>query len=235
MRDDDDLLVTLGRAEREAARVPERWLAVSMGTASASELAEIAEEALRDPDVRRYRARFTPLEADLEQAITARALRAVRARRGWRAAWSALAAAAVVLLGWMAWAMQSGLPAYTLEVSAQDAPMRGREAVTLVPRHHADSALTLVLRPERRRGDVAVDAFVEVAGQVRRLAIPYEVASTGAIRVDGRVRDLLPGIRGEAALLLVVRARGAAPLGPEALAGAQAEGRVHRYHLRIVE
>lgn len=220
---DEPLMRALGEAEREAQEVPERWRRLATGEASPQEVAALEAEAARDPEVARLLARFSPFSAAEDEALVAALVTTTRPRRPARLRWAvggvALAAAAAALLT-VALPRGAGLPAYQLEASTPDLERRGDAPTAGLPRHHPDSALSLILRPEARvEGPVAVQAFLLMDGAAQPLDARWEVKD-GAARLDGRVGDLLPGRSGPLTLLAVVRPADAPPVSADALMAA---------------
>lgn len=227
----DTILEQLGRAEREAQQIPERWLRLSRGEASAEEIAELEAEAARDPEAAALYEMFRPLDSAQDDALTQTLLTRIDAesRMRWNpmamVAFVGTAAAAAAALGLWSTATPQLLPVYGLEASTSDLGYRGHEAVTVtktLPRHHPDSSLTLVLRPEAPvLESVAAQAFLLDANGARELSVSLQQSSSGAVRLDGRVRDLVGTQQGVMTVILVVRPETQAPISSDDLSNAR--------------
>lgn len=101
----------------------------------------------------------------------------------------------------------SPLP-YQLEVTGGDRVVRSAgPAAADIRELRPESVLEIVLRPSGAiDGPVALHAFVRKDAVVERWPVRSEISSTGAVRVRGRVSELLPGRIGDLELMLVVTA-----------------------------
>lgn len=222
-----DSLEKLGRAEREAqAEVPAEWVALAEGRADAAEVERLRLQSENDPVARELWARFRPLDAAFDDALAARLLAGrtpatvaavvrgdfagtARFERRWIAgAAVVLAVAAALLFAWMPRAIV--LPPYALEVSSPDRAVRGSDGAG-AGAQHLESALTLILRPgSASDAEVIVEAYRVWQGKSESWRPPMEISESGAIRIDGKIADLLPGVRGEVTLIFVVRPKSGA-------------------------
>ncbi len=250
----DPQLLSLGQVEREEQKIPAVLEALTEGATTDAQRVALQEEASRDEDAARRYARFSAMTTSEEDALV-ESLAGVTKRGqaqqekgqlislfGWKAkAMTCLALAAAIGLAWLA-VPTAPLPVYRLEASIADLQHRGAPKVRSLPQHHPQSALSIVLRPSQNaQGEVAVDAFWQAGktGALKPWSAPLSIAPTGAVRVDGRIETLLPGVQGEVTLWLAVRSADRAPLtveGARALAaGGEPQGhRLLSYSFRIL-
>ncbi len=206
----DELLSELGRREREAQKIPEKWRALAEGRASNAEVEGLRAAAANDPKAALLWERFRPLDASTDAAITALLLSKVKKKDSRpRRILAVLALAAAIAFAVVMYPRDSSIPAYRLEANAGDSDTRGSTAagsILSVPVYRQGSALTLVLRPGSAVDkDVVVETYYEHGGLEERWNVPLTIAESGAIRVDGRVAELLPNMTGEVMLTFVVR------------------------------
>jgi hypothetical protein len=243
----EELIATLGEAEREAQRIPERWRRLSLGEATQGEVEALRQEAARDPEASLMWARFAPLDAAEDEALVTSLLEARTRgsrRRGLRTArWGAAGLAAAAAAALVVATRPGGrLPEYQLEAGTPDLMHRGAAAPPEVPRHHTGSVLALVVRPAAPVAEpVAVQAFLQDGDGAQPLDAAWEISTAGAARLEARVSALMPGRRGALTLVAVVRPAAAPPVSAEALAAAIRADRPPdgtrwaRYRMQVVE
>jgi hypothetical protein len=211
---DEELLGLLGEAARDRAGDDERWDAFAEGSLQGEALdAFLDEERARatTPEARaQLEARIeatrplgeelgafveraegalaaapseAPTAAMAVSAASAPTAPRARAWRVWGGAATVLAAAAAAFLI----VRPAATPGYELEVSGGATTQRGADETT--SRFHRDDHLVVVLRPTDRV-DGAVRARV-LSASGGELAVPVEVSSTGAVRLDVRVGELV--------------------------------------------
>lgn len=225
---EEQILSTLGEAEKAAQTIPERWRRLAEGQASASEVALLEAEASRDTQAALLLARFRPLESADEDliagAMMAQRQRARSASPSW---WMAAgAAAAAAAFAWVGLPHEPPLPGYALEAATPDLGYRGAQgSPDSVPKHHVSSALSLIMRPSTPvTTPLAVQTFVIVGDRAMELDAAWELSAAGAARLDGVVSNLLPGHSGSLTLVGLVRSAGHAPISSQAAWRAQQEG-----------
>lgn len=219
---DEVMLFRLGDEEQAAQVIPDRWRRLAEGAASASEIATLQAEAQQDAQAALLWDRFRPLDAVDEQGIAEAMLTHQRSSRRGPSLWlgaGIAAAAAVAAFAWVGLPNETALPGYGLEASTPDIGYRGgRPAVGDVPRHHPDSALSLIVRPETPvAAPIAVQAFALVQDRAILLRATWELSPSGAARLDAQVSDLLPGRSGLLTLVAVVRPADAPPISSQRL------------------
>lgn len=150
-------------------------------------------------------------------------------RARWLAAASVVSAAAAAVLMWR---LTAGTPAgdlgaYGLTVR-DDAvqALRSTDAKAEVSRYRVDSEVDWVLSPEREVARVVeLRVVARAAGGWEELVVPVFTRSpAGALRIRGRLADVLPLKPGRWQLAFVVSAAGHAPASAAAVAGAVGDG-----------
>jgi hypothetical protein len=237
MRDDDHWLRALAQADREAQaedrqRFDERWDRLSRGELSAKEERELRALAETSEPAREAWEAFRPLGPDFQAGV----VRAIRAQGlgpaadavaappakllpfPWRAprlaAWSSLAAAAVVVLAVLLHPA-APLPAYaSLTISGGLHTIRGEEsqaAGALAP----GDRFQVILQPATRASGKGLEArlFLLRGGEKRPLEARSEILpESGAVKMESSIgRDLQPGTW---TLWAVVGRRGKLPDDP---------------------
>ncbi len=228
---DDDLLKALGRLERERrdAEQHDPWRALTEGALSAEERRELEGRAERTDEGRRLRALAAPVGQDLADRLLAR-MAAEQAPRTalpqwWRGVGLAigLSTAAASIIAYVATRPDApGLPAYAAEIEGGDAPMRGADSVLAERALTSDSVLAVTLRPDVPvQGVVDVRVFLAEGAALRPIGIHAEVSAQGAVRIGGRVGQLLGVDRpGAYEIVAVVGRPEHLPDSPDALARA---------------
>jgi hypothetical protein len=234
---DDELLKELARVAREQkqdGKLDERWDGLSAGTLSDEERAELERLAAQSPEGKEAHEAFRPLDAAARERISARLEQELAParpqapaerreakvlpfrRRGWQVASGAAVAAAAAVAAFVLLPAQKGppLPGYSLSLAGiQELRSDGAEAE--VARLEPGSQLVLVLRPEQAVGGrVEVRAFLFRDGEGRAWTPPMEVSEDGAVRIRGRVEELLPLSPGEWTLAVAVGRPGEVPDEP---------------------
>lgn len=204
-----DTITKLVQAEREEQTIPEEWLEVVEGRASDEQIAALEARAAHDEEAAFLLAAFRPMSDESEEALVQSLLpekKVVRFRPRRRIATAVMTlAAAAAAMFFVVRAGDQPMPAYHLEASTPDLGFRGDAKTVERPKHHVGSGLAIVLRPQVPfDGDVEVATFVEQNGARTRIELPVEISERRAIRVDGVVRELLPGRIGPATLVFVV-------------------------------
>lgn len=252
----DDLfrrLKSVGEREMAQRHDDAQWRARSAGTLDAAEDAKLAAKAESDPETAHMFRATAPRDDAYLDALTAKALDAVRADAAPKRAgngggkvlrlFPALAlpmAAAAGLLFWMSnRAPHEALPAYALSVDGTDRFQRGGPAPepTDERRTLSDGAhLTVVLRPATPPV-ATVDAWAWVEGDGARHAagVAPRVESSGTVILEGQDRAVFGNARGDLDLVLAVATHGAIDGTLEAAAKAAERGgpEVHVAHVRV--
>jgi len=167
----------------------------------------------------------TPLDAPLgpafEEAVVARIVPVVRSRKSARprvlfylAPVAALAAAAALLLviRRAPLAGDAALPAYVLTVAGglDDVRAGGQPAATSSVAAHAQSPVTLLLRPDTAVHEaLTVRVFASRDGNVHEVAAEVRTSATGSVEVRGRLGTLVGDAPGGATLVVIVARQGA--------------------------
>ncbi len=228
----DPLLRRLAQAKKEEqdaehARLDERWDRLSAGELSPEEEAELRALAETSEEGRQAYEAFRPLGSDFHaqvvravqgQSLAPEARREVDAvsekppglrrplpRRASRlAGWSALAAAAALVLLLRAPGTQPPLPSYAMELSGGVQEMRGDPASP--PRTFPPgSQLELVLRPQTAvSGPLAVRYFLGRGNALQPWPAPGVITADGSVRVAGTVGREITIPPGEWTLWVVV-------------------------------
>jgi hypothetical protein len=229
---DDELLKELARVARErkqAEPLDERWDGLAAGTLSAEERAELERLAGESPDAKAAHEAFRPLDAAARERIAARVEQELAAaapprgakvlpfrRRAWQVATGAAVAAAAAVAVFVLVPSNQGppVPGYSLSLAGiQELRSEGTEAE--VARLEPGSQLVLLLRPEETvGGPVEVRAFLFQGGEGRAWSPPMERSEDGAVRIRGRVEELLQVPPGEWTLAVAVGRPGAVPTEP---------------------
>lgn len=136
-------------------------------------------------------------------------------------------AAAVVLwrVTMVAPALDLGVYGVTVRDDAVQA-MRSTDTKAEVSRYRLDSEIDWVLSPEREVGRVVdLRVVARAAGGWEELVVPVFTRSpAGALRIRGRLADVLPLKPGRWQLAFVISAAGQAPASASAVAGVVADG-----------
>ena len=236
---DDPLLRSLAQVKREEqdaemASLDERWDRLSAGELSPEEEAELRALAETSEDARQAYEAFRPLgpefQAQVVRAVQAQNL-APEARRevdatpekspGQRrplprrasrwAGWSAVAAAAALVLLLRAPDTQAPLPGYAVELTGGVQEMRGDPASP--PRTFPPgSPFDLVVRPQTAvSGPLEARYFLSRDGALQPWDAPGEITEEGVVRVAGTVGEEIAIPPGEWTLLIVVGRPGRLP------------------------
>jgi hypothetical protein len=176
------------------------WDALARGDLSDEEHALLKALGENDPEIQARLDAFTPAGAAFEQRVSARLSSDTRRRTRNRAralvgVGSALAMAAAILL-WIGRPTgdEGALEGWEVTISAGARQTRSTPAEG-TPRFGPETALTIVMAPpERTDAELEVAAFLVQGERVRRWDPPIERAPSGAMRIEGRTRELLPGV-----------------------------------------
>lgn len=249
---DDTLLRSLGRLARQEG-VPEapaprpedesRWEALCRGELDDAEREALRREAERSPVAERRWALYRPLDAAVRGRLGEQVRASLEGHRGepggdavvvpiagrrparWRLAMAAASVAAASLL-WLLWPASTlpPLPSYTLDLEGGRRAQRAGAAAAS-GELLAEGRIEIVLRPATAvSGPLAVRAFIARGGAVAPWPLPAEIASSGAVRIAGAVRELLPAEPGAFQLAVAIGRPGRLPEAAEVAARLAAAG-----------